>query len=99
MGKKPENKSVCIGCAHFDMDAMKCTAKGGKLSGIELTGSLAQAEHDCTIYKEAHFMVTPKGLLWSALYNAGIDLQDKPFDKVWEFFAENMRKFGYTEER
>lgn len=99
MKKKPKNKSVCSQCAHFDTDAMKCTAKGGKLSGIELTDDLADADHDCAMYEEAYYRVTPKGLLWDALYNAGITMQDKTFDKVWESFAENMQKLGYTEEK
>lgn len=88
------NYLSCCNCRHFS-ENNSCTNNNGKLYGIILTNSLAEAEHDCSSYEEATYQITPKGYLWSALYEMGIELDQNIFDEVWQLFEEGMENGGY----
>lgn len=88
-------KSICVVCRHFSDDYI-CENAGGKLYGIELSGPLALAEHDCTAFAEACFRLTPKAILMNALADAGITLDNDTLGVVWDDFSEGMERAGYV---
>lgn len=97
--KESKERACCISCRHFDVDQMRCTLPCGKLRDITLTDSLAEAENDCPDFEEAVYRLTPRGILWVALYKAGIEVEDDEFDAIWKEFEDGMKEAGFIEER
>ena len=44
------------------------------------------------------YVLTPKGIAWSAMYEAGIKFTEEQFDKFWKIFNDEMIRFGYVDE-
>lgn len=47
---------------------------------------------------KARFTITPKGIAWISLYDAGIHFTDSQFEIAWTKFEESMRKHNYVQE-
>ena len=47
---------------------------------------------------EARFVITPKGIAWISLWDAGIHFTDSQFEIAWTKFEESMRKHNYIQE-
>lgn len=86
----------CASCAYYDIEIETCAHAYGKLAGIHLNESLANAEHDCKQFSEAEYRATPKGLLWLALRQADVDVTDEEFNLIWDNFSESMERSGYV---
>lgn len=93
-----KNNSICGCCAHFNEDTNKCKNKKGKLYGIKLTEQLFAAEHDCSKYEEVTYVITPKGLLLNAMQEAGVEVDGRTFESIWNEFVSGMEKHGYLKE-
>lgn len=89
-------ESVCAECVHFDRDDCICTQNKGKLAGIRLSESLSEAIHDCEAYEEVRYRLTPKGILFCVLREAGYDIPDEELSQIWESFEEGMTNAGYV---
>lgn len=93
--RESKEKACCIICNHFDVDQMRCTLPCGKMRGITLTDSLAEAENDCPDFDEAYYRLTPKGILSYALGKVGIEVEDDELSTIWREFEEGMIEAGY----
>lgn len=93
-----KNKAKCANCAYYNPSNMICTTDG-KLSGIEMTPSLADAEHDCGRYDEVTYRLTPKSLLSIALEDAGVDVTIDELTLIWDSFEAMMEKHGYVKSK
>ena len=92
-----ENKSYCFGCTFFDDESFKCTNPDGKLNGITLTESLAESEHDCEVFEEVRYCLTPQGLLYLALDENNVDVPFTKVKNIFNRFMELMVKHDYIE--
>lgn len=90
-------KPNCASCAHFDDEKETCLHPQGKLQGIQLNESLATADHDCAVFEEAVYRLSPRALFKFALEDAKIKFSEKKLDFAWEKFVANMEKHGYLQ--
>lgn len=93
-----DNKRFCYACRFFNDDEMVCDLSNGKLRGIVLNDSLALADNGCEGFEEATYILTPKGILQSALIGIGFNLDDDELTAVWNDFEEGMKRAGYVKE-
>lgn len=98
MEETTEKKHYCSDCAHFNVDEMKCTDVKGLFHGIKLTEQVADAENGCPEFEEARYSLTPKGILFIALMENGIEVSQEKIDKIWESFSQSMITSGYVKE-
>ncbi len=92
---KMDLNSICADCAHYDYENETCPHPQGKLKGIRLNESLATAHHDCGVFDEATWVLTPKALFELALEDAKIKTSEKKLALAWEKFEASLEKHGY----
>ena len=71
----------------------ECPACGRKCPVPDDEGICAHEKRE-----EVYYRLTPKGCLVSALINAGVQLDTKTLDDVWNDFTETMTNLGYIQE-
>lgn len=94
---KKDNKSYCAECTHFNDDTRFCTHTDGKLRQMELSIELAEAHHDCPMFKERWYRLTPVAILLSALKDNGMRCSWIKVERIFEAFIERMIQSGYIE--
>lgn len=101
MGKKNKKNTepvACEDCAFYSDEHKRCIKEDGKLFNVvPLSESLAAATHDCEVFHEATYRLTPKAILMIALEESGIKLTDRELNAVWNKFADLMEKQGYVQ--
>lgn len=93
------NKANCASCVHYDDKARICTNGAGLLREIEMSASLAEADHGCKEYSEARYKITPQGLLKLALEDFNVKVSNKKVKPIFDRFMEYMIKNDYIEEK
>ena len=96
--KKEQNKASCISCRHYDDKTSICTHGAGLLREIELSDSMAEAEHGCKEYLEARYRLAPAGLLKLALEEFNVRVPDRKVKPILDRFMEYMIKHEYIAE-
>ena len=97
--KTEQNKANCVSCIHYDDDTHICTHGAGLLREIEMSESLAEADHGCKEYSEACYKITPQGLLQLALEDFNVRVSDKKIKPIFDRFMEYMIRNDYIEEK
>lgn len=96
--RKQQDKATCISCRHYDDEAQICTHGAGLLREIEMSESLAEAEHGCKEYSEMRFRLAPAGLLQVVLEDFNVIVPEKEVKHIYDRFMEKMIENGYIEE-
>ena len=47
---------------------------------------------------EVQYKITPKGIIWLAFEDAGIQATFEQLEEFWSSFKRNMKKAGYVRE-
>lgn len=93
-----KTKRYCAECGHFNPEEMICTDEKGKFYNIKITEEVAEANNDCTEFKEATYRLSPKGCLLYAIRQNKVRISQAMFDKVWAEFESAMRASGYVKD-
>ena len=96
--KKEKNKASCISCRYYNVETSICTHGAGLLREIEMSDSMAEAEHGCKEYAEMTFRLTPAYLLKMALEEFNVRVPDRKVKPIFDRFMEYMIKNEYIEE-
>lgn len=96
--KKGQNNASCISCIHYDDDTRICTHGAGLLREIELSESMAEAEHGCKEYEERVYRLSPESLLKIALEESKVRVSFDKAKLIFDKFMDSMIKNGYIQE-
>lgn len=83
----------CANCKYYDNKG-HCAKSGGLLHGIRISDAMAEAEHDCTKFKEALYVLTEAAHLDNALRNEGVELDFKQVKRICDNFFKGMMDAG-----
>lgn len=91
MKEKKKKKAECMWCNHFDMESMMCGHKNGLLKGVKQSESIANAEHDCPVFKEAIFKAS---ILNLAMEQNGVAVDFETVKNICDDFLNMMVERG-----
>ena len=90
-----QNKASCISCRHYDFETHICTHGSGLLREIDMSDSLAVAEHGCKEYAGVEFRFTPAGLLKMTLEEFNVEVPDHKVIPICDKFIKYLIEDGY----